>query len=163
MEESSVVSRWHTSTSARRLILGSSVLLLLGSCSANPTALTIVKDVKPLGAIRIPQICIELNVKDDDGMATDLFKAVEALGFNTLAKQAAFRGECQYSLSYKVSWAGYIPKWPLAIDVTVYDGRSQIGFIRYDASRGSNRPDRYGSAIGKLKPLLTELFAEVDR
>ena len=163
MEESSVGSSWHTSTSVRRPILGLSVLLLLGSCSANPTALNIVKDVKPLDAIKISQICIELDSKDDDGMATDLFKAVEALGFNTLAKQAAFRGECQYSLSYKVSWAGYIPKWPLAISVTVYDGRSQIGFIRYDASRGSNRPDRYGSAIGKLKPLLKELFAEVDR
>ncbi len=138
------------------------ILLLVSGCSANPTALSIVKDVKPLKAIEISQICIELN-STDDGMADDLFEAVAALGFKTLAKQAAFTGECQYSLSYDVSWAGYVPKWPMAINVTVYDGRSQIGFIRYDASRGSSRPDKYGTAIGKLKPLLTELFADVNR
>ncbi|MCZ6640827.1 MAG: hypothetical protein O7F71_04580 [Gammaproteobacteria bacterium] len=144
-------------------LLGS-ILLVLSSCAANPTALNIVKDVKPLNAIKISRICIELSSKDASAvaMSNDLFDAIEALGFNTLAKQASFAGECQYSLTYKVSWAGF-PKWPLAVDVMVYDGRKQIGYIQYDASRGSSRPDRYGSAIGKIKPLLNELFAEVVR
>lgn len=163
MEESSVGVRLQTCSSKLPHLLGLCLLLLLGGCSANPTALNIVKDVKPLGSIKIAQICIELNSKDDNGFANDLFGAVEALGFKTLAKQGAFFGECRFSLSYKATWAGRLPKWPLVINVTVYDGRSQLGFIRYDASRGSGRPDRYGSAIGKLKPLLTELFAEVDR
>ncbi len=163
MEETSQRACSTTTSSLLGGVLGS-ILLVLSSCAANPTALNIVKDVKPLNAIKISRICIELSSKDASAvaMSNDLFDAVEALGFNTLAKQAAFAGECQYSLTYKVSWAGF-PKWPLAVDVMVYDGRSQIGYIRYDASRGSSRPDRYGSAIGKIKPLLTELFAEVDR
>ena len=149
---------------ARRICIGALWLLfLLSGCSANPTALSIVKDVKPLKAIEISQICIELNANDDAGMANDLFEAMTKLGFRTLAKQAAFTGECQYSLRFDVSWAGTIPKWPLLMNVSVYDGRSQIGFIRYDATRGSSRPDKYGTAIGKLNPLLTELFAEVIR
>lgn len=163
MEKSSDGPHSPTGSSLLRGFLGS-VLLVLSSCAANPTALNIVKEVKPLQAIKISRICIELSSKDASAiaMSNDLFEAVEALGFKTLAKQAAFSGECRYSLTYKVSWAGF-PKWPVALDVVVYDGRSQIGYIRYDASRGSSRPDRYGSAIGKLKPLLTELFAEVDR
>lgn len=163
MEESWAGPRSPTGSSLLRGFLGT-LLLVLSSCAVNPIALNIVEEVKPLQAIKISRICIDLNSKDASAaaMSNDLFEAVEALGFKTLAKQAAFSGECRYSLTYKVSWAGF-PKWPVALDVVVYDGRSQIGYIRYDASRGSSRPDRYGSAIGKLKPLLTELFAAVDR
>ena len=86
MEESSVGVRLQTCSSKLPHLLGLYVLLLLGGCSANPTALNIVKDVKPLGPMQIAQICIELKAKDENGFANDLFGAVEALGFKTLAK-----------------------------------------------------------------------------
>ena len=163
MEESPVGLRSDASSSLLPHVLGLWVFFLLSGCSANPTALEIVKDVKPLKNIKISQICIQLNTNTGNEYANDLHEAITALGFKTMAKQAAFRGECQYSLSYRITWAGYVPKWPLTINVTVYDGRSQIGYVRYDASRGSSRPDKYGTAMSKLKPLLVELFAEVDR
>jgi hypothetical protein len=138
---------------------------LLVSCattSLDPTELQVVQEVDALQPIQLERICIEVNPAVGKGLTEDLFDAMRELGFATQSRQGAFSGECRYWMSYTATWAGF-PNYLATAEFKVYEDRKQLGHIRYDARKAGNRPDRYGSPIGKLQPLLEALFVHVER
>lgn len=130
--------------------------------SFNPAAMDIVKDVTAIAPMALSQICVEVNTEAKTQLTEGLFRALDELGFHAQSKQAAFGDECRYWLRYKATWGGF-PEHLLTAQIDVLDHRAVIGAIRYDSTRAGSRPDRYGTAVSKLEPLLAALFVRVER
>ena len=140
-------------------------LLLVVGCtttSFDPAKVSIVQDVQALQAAAFDHICIEVNTQAKSAFTDELFDAIKALGFTTQSRQSAFGNECRHWMSYTGTWGGF-PEHLTFAEIKVYDERARLGHIRYDARNAGKRPDRYGSAIGKLQPLLEALFVRVER
>ena len=84
------------------------------------------------------------------------------LGLAVQSKQGAFGDECRFWLRYQAAWGGF-PEHLLTAQVEVLDNRLVVGQVRYDATGAGGRPDRFGTAMGKLTPLLEALFVRVQR
>ena len=139
--------------------------LLIVGCSAasvNPAAMEIVKDVRAIEPMELDLICVEVNTSMKAPLTDGLFKTLKDLGLTAQSKQAAFGDECRYWLRYQATWGGF-PEHLKTAEIEVLDNLSVIGHIRYDATGAGRRPDRLGSASGKLKPLLETLFVRVRR
>jgi len=65
-------------------------------------------------------------------------------------------------VSYDATWDGF-PNYLVTARVEVYQGNALLGRALYDARRGGGRPDRYGTAMGKVGPLIEGLFHHVQR
>ena len=141
-------------------LLGS--LALAGCASLNPAAMDIVKDVRAIEPMELPLICVEVNTSTKAPLTDGIFNTLNDLGLTTQSKQGAFGDECRYWLRYQATWGGF-PEHLTTAQIDVLDNLSIIGHIRYDATRAGSRPDRLGTATGKLKPLLEALFVRVRR
>ncbi len=140
-------------------------MLAVAGCapaSFNPAAMEIVQDVTAIAPMALNQICIEVNTKAKAPLTDGLFRTLEGLGLHAQSKQAGFGDECRYWLRYEATWGGF-PEHLLTAQIDVLDHRAVIGAIRYDSTQAGSRPDRYGTAISKLAPLLATLFVRVDR
>ena len=140
-------------------------LALAAGCSAtsiDPTKVSIVQDVQALQAVEFDHLCIEVNTQVKSTFTDELFGAIKTLGFTTQSRQSAFGDECRHWMSYTGTWGGF-PEHLTFAEIKVYDDRARLGHVRYDARSAGKRPDRYGSAIGKLQPLLEALFVRVQR
>lgn len=138
---------------------------LAGACTGagvDPLGMDIVEDVSPIRPMAIEQVCVQVNAEVKQEFTDGLFEALDALGLRTRPKATAFPGECPVWIRYEASWSG-LPSYLELARVDVYQGTSRLGHALYDARRGGARPDRFGSAIGKLEPLLDGLFHHVQR
>ena len=152
--------KWIVKTGRELGILWAVLLVGCTTTSVDPTQLSVVQEVEPLQAVELERICIEVNTQVKSEFTDDLFDAIKDLGFVTQSKQSAFGNECRHWMSYGATWAGF-PEYLATADIKVYEDRKRLGQIRYDARKAGNRPDRYGSAISKLKPLLEALLVHV--
>ena len=138
------------------------LLAIAAACSTIREAVPIVRDIKPVPAMELAEICIQTNHdvakhRFDD----DLAAVLAEMGFTSKSKEGAFRGECSVWMSYEASYAGRMPSYLNAVTVTLFEGAQRLGYFRYDASQGHGRWDRHGTTVSKLRPLLNEMLAEV--
>ena len=151
-------------TLARRLVSLSGCLAITGcaATSFDPSTMEVVKDVDAIEPMALEQICIEVNTEVKSELTDGLFKTIGELGIRTQSRQGAFGDECRFWLRYQATWGGF-PEHLKTAQIDVLDNQSVIGNVRYDATQGASRPDRYGTAISKLAPLLEALFVRVKR
>lgn len=146
----------------RSLSAAFALLAIAAACSAVRQAVPIIKDVNPLPAMALSEICVQTNhdvtrQRFDEDLTT-LFRE---LGLSSRSKEGAFRGECRVWASYDAAYAGRVPPYLSRATIEVYDEDQRIGYIRYDASQGHGRLDRHGTTVSKLRPLVAELLARV--
>ena len=143
------------------------VALLVGCClygcasAIDPTA-KIDADVEAIEPMAIELLCIEVNTGVKAALTDALFARLRELGLAVQSRQAAFGDECRFWLRYQAAWGGF-PEHLHTAHVEVLDSHRIVGQVRYDATRAGGRPDRFGSAISKLAPLLEALFVRVQR
>ncbi|NBC22308.1 MAG: hypothetical protein GVY21_02405 [Gammaproteobacteria bacterium] len=141
------------------------LLLTLGltSCTGvgvDPLGMEIVKDVSPIRPMDIERVCVRVNTTVDESFTDGIFDALQDLGMRTQSMQTAFAGECPYWLRYDAAWSGF-PTYLSTATIEVYEGSTKLGHVFYDARKGSGRPDRFGSATGKVRPLIEGMFHHV--
>lgn len=145
------------------------LLAVLMSCAAgctgvavDPLGLQIVEDVSPIQPMVINRVCVRVNTSVKQAFTDGVFETIRSLGIATQSLQTAFAGECPHWLRYDATWDGF-PAYLVIAEVEVYQGSTRLGYLRYDARQGGGRPDRYGSAIGKVRPLIEGMFHHVER
>lgn len=132
------------------------------SVGVDPLGMQIVEDVQPVKPMVLEHLCVKVNTSVKQAFTDGLFDALTSLGLTTQSMQTAFAGECPYWLGYDAAWDGF-PAYLVMARVEVYRGSTRLGHAFYDASRGGARPDRYGSAVGKVRPLIEGMFHHVQR
>ena len=149
----------------RRPVLLAAITLLAAGCTGaavDPLGMQIIDDVSPIKPMVIDHICVQVNTSVKQAFTDGVFETVQSLGIETQSMQTAFAGECPYWLRYDATWNGF-PSYLVTARVEVYEGNSRLGNVIYDARRGGGRPDRYGSAMGKIRPLIEGMFHHVQR
>ena len=153
-----------------RLVRGPAVLILLVSCLAagctgvgvDPLGMEIVEDVSPVRPMTMKRVCVRVDTAVQQPFTDGLFETLRGLGFATQSMQTAFAGDCPYWLRYDAAWSGF-PSYLSFAHIEVYEGSTRLGYATYDARRGAGRPDRFGPATGKVRPLVEGLFHHVVR
>jgi hypothetical protein len=128
----------------------------------DPLGMEIVEDVSPIRPMPIEQVCVRVDTAVKQPFTDGLFETLRDLGFATQSMQTAFAGECPYWLRYDAAWTGF-PSYLAFANIEVYEGSTRLGYAIYDARSGGGRPDRFGSAAGKVRPLIEGLFHHVLR
>ncbi len=147
----------------RRLAVALALTATAAGCaSMDPSAMEIVKDVDAIEPMEIPQLCVEVNTEVQAALTDGLFRNLDELGIPAQSKQGAFGDECRFWLRYSATFGGF-PEHLRTAKLEVLDNRQVIGRIDYDATGAGSRPDRFGSAAEKLKPLMEALFVRVRR
>jgi hypothetical protein len=140
-------------------------LTLTAGCTSvgvDPLGLDIVEEVSPIKPMVIERVCVRLNTDVKPAFTDGMFEAIQSLGITTQSMQTAFAGECPYWLRYDAAWSGF-PSYLVSAQVEVYEGSTKLGHAFYDARHGGGRPDRFGSAMGKVRPLIEGMFHHVQR
>lgn len=128
----------------------------------DPLGMEIVEDVSPVRPMPIEGLCVRIDTAVEPAFTDGLFETLRGLGFATQSMQTAFAGECPYWLRYEAAWSGF-PRYLTFARFEVYEGSTRLGYATYDARSGGGRPDRFGPATGKVRPLLEGLFHHVAR
>ena len=129
------------------------------------TGCTINRKVSPIApGTAIQTIAIQKNQKVlMDGFHPELVSQIEQLGFAVESYDRMPPESTPFHLVYTANW-----QWDMAMYLTYFqaivmkDGK-KIGEAEYDARRGSGRMDKFGGTADKIRPLLIDLFNEVDR
>lgn len=129
------------------------------------TGCTITRKVSPIAAgTAIQAIAIQRNQKVlMDEFHPELVSQIEQLGFTVESYDRVRPESTPFNLVYTANW-----QWDMAMYLTYFqaivlkDGK-KIGEIEYDARNGSGRMDKFGGTADKIRPLLIDLFNEVDR
>lgn len=148
-------------TTARVLMAG--LTLGAGGCTGvgvDPMGMEIVKDVSPIRPMTIEHVCVEVNTDVKQAFTDGVFDTVKSLGISASSMQTAFAGECRFWLRYQATWEGF-PNYLVQARVDVYENNARLGYALYDASHGGGRPDRFGSAVEKVRPLIEGMFHHV--
>lgn len=130
--------------------------------AVDPLGMQIVEDVSPIKPMAIDRVCVRVNTGVKQAFTDGVFETVRSLGIEAQSLQTAFAGECPYWLRYEAVWDGF-PSYLVVAEIEVYQGSTRLGHARYDARDGGGRPDRYGSAVGKVRPLIEGMFHHVVR
>lgn len=144
----------------RRCLLLLSLSWWLTACSGvgvDPLGMEIVEDVVPLQPMALDRLCVRVNETVKPELTESLFDMLEDQGLATQPMATAFAGECPVWVRYEASWTGFPSYLEYAL-VEVVQGSARIGRALYDARRGGGRPDRFGAAAGKLRPLIDGMF-----
>lgn len=139
------------------------VTLCLSGCTGagvDPLGMEIVEDVSPVRPMEIERVCVRVNTAVEESFTEGIFVTLQDLGMRTQSMQTAFAGECPYWLRYDAAWSGF-PTYLSTATIEVYEGSTKLGHVFYDARKGSGRPDRFGPAIGKVRPLIEGMFHHV--
>ncbi len=139
------------------------LLAIAAACSAVRQAVPIIKDVNPLPAMALSEICVQTNHGvTRQRFDEDLTALFREFGLSSRPKESAFRGECRVWASYDAAYAGRLPPYLSWATIDIHDEGQRIGYIRYDASQGHGRMDRHGTTVSRLRPLVSELLARVQ-
>lgn len=98
-----------------------------------------------------------------DEFHPELVSQIEQLGFKVESFDKVRPKSTPYHLVYTANW-----QWDLAVYLTYFqaivmkDGK-KIGEVEYDARQGSGRMDKFGGTADKIRPLLIDLFNNVER
>lgn len=153
-----------TTAHAYRRGLAAWVLCAAGctGVAVDPLGMQIVEDVSPIRPMVIERLCVRVDTSVKPEFTDGLFETLQGIGLGTQSMQTAFAGECRFWLRYYATWDGF-PSYLVTAEVEVFEGNARLGRVLYDASQGGGRPDRYGSAIGKVRPLVEGMFHHVQR
>lgn len=142
------------------ILLCASSLAGCTGAGIDPLGMEIAEDVSPIRPMDIEHVCVRVNTAVEQPFTDGIFDTLQSLGMRTQSMQTAFAGECRYWLRYEAAWTGF-PTYLQTASIEVYEGSTKLGHAFYDARKGGGRPDRFGSAAGKVRPLIEGMFHHV--
>ncbi|HXI69353.1 MAG TPA: Sbal_3080 family lipoprotein [Verrucomicrobiae bacterium] len=138
--------------------LFASIVLIFSGC-------TITRNVSPVSSgTSIQTIYVQRNPKVlMDGFHPELVKQIQELGFEVESYEGSTPAAARYYLTYTANWQWDVAMYLTYFDATLFEDGKSIGNVEYDARRGSGRMDKFGHTAEKIRPLLIDLFKNVDR
>ncbi len=125
----------------------------------------ISKNVVPVDSgTRISKVYLLENKKVlMDGLLPELESQLNEMGFETEVYQGDRPAQAKHYMIYSANW-----QWDMAMYLTyfhasIYEDGRFLGEVEYDAKMGGANMSKFGKTGDKIRPLLEELFAKVDR
>lgn len=144
-------------TRRRRAAWATVAIPLLAGCA-------ITRSVQPVShPLADATLCVEQNggVADEHFLQA-LCEEFERHDVRTWVYQGVRPRDCRYHATYTARWHGGLVPYLRSADIEVFDDDTTIGRAVYDASGATANPCRFGSGIGKLRPLVDELMREAS-
>ncbi|HVY07506.1 MAG TPA: Sbal_3080 family lipoprotein [Burkholderiales bacterium] len=139
----------------RNIAFACTLALVLCAC-------TISKQVKPITATDVREICIKRNpAVIMEQFLPEIAKQIEAHGVKTRTYIDTKPDDCRYTLDYVANWQWDMAMYLKYADLIVRDGSELIGRVTYDARGGGGNMSKFGTTAEKIRPLIDELFAQV--
>lgn len=140
------------------VVLGLAVLLCVSSCS-------IVKSVNAVQpGVTIDKIYVLRNKNVHmDGLHPEVMEQLKTLGFQVESFDSAPPAGAVYTFVYTANW-----NWDMAMYLTYFQGTLMengkvLGRVEYDSRRGGANMGKFGKTAEKIRPLLIDLFSNVNR
>lgn len=138
----------------KRLLIAVMLAGLLGGCAIN------IK-VNPVTPGRITTLCILHN---PDILANDFEPMIQEMiadrGIQTILAESPLPQDCRHRMEYTANWRWDIVMYLVYAEFRVYEDIDQIGLAQYSARSGGARLDKFGTAKGKVEPLMDRLFGK---
>lgn len=136
-------------------------LFVLSLAVALLSGCAITKNVRPVAASNITEICIRTNPQV---MMSDFLKELRAQVESKGIKSSIYDGErpagCRHHMDYTANWRWDLAMYLVFAEINVYENGVLIGQATYDAHGGGANFDKFGRTSDKLKGLTDALFAK---
>ncbi|MES2693297.1 MAG: Sbal_3080 family lipoprotein [Verrucomicrobiota bacterium] len=93
----------------------------------------------------------------------EIVTQLKSLGFDAQRYDGDRPKEAKQYLTYTANWQWDIAMYLTYFRATLYDDGRVLGEAEYDAKMGGANLAKFGTTADKLKPLLTQLLANVER
>ena len=125
---------------------------------------TITHSVSPVSSgIVIQKIYVQRNPKVlMQGFHPELVHQIQELGFEVESYDGNTPVAARYYMTYTANWQWDIAMYLTYFEGTLFENGKPIGNVEYDARGGNSNLDKYGHTADKIRPLLIELFKNVD-
>ncbi len=98
-----------------------------------------------------------------EGLVDELVQQIEDMGFSS-QKYSGDRPEgAKHYLTYTANWQWDMAMYLTYFKATLYEDGRVLGEVEYDAKMGGANMNKFGKTAEKIKPLLLELLAKVER
>lgn len=98
-----------------------------------------------------------------DELVNELVSQIEQLGFESESYLGDRPDGARHYLTYTANWSWDMAMYLTYFNATLYDDGRVLGEVEYDARSGGANMGKFGSTANKIRPLLEELFAKVER
>lgn len=137
-----------------RILAASLAVALLSACA-------ITKNVRPVAASNITEVCIKTNPQVMMGdFLKELRSQVEQKGIKTSIYDGERPASCRHHLDYTANWRWDLAMYMVFAEINVYENGAPIGQATYDAHGGGLNLEKFGRTADKLKVMVDELFAK---
>jgi hypothetical protein len=135
------------------------IKFLLITAALGASACSINRNVAPVQASGIDQLCIESNdkvlMKDFE---PTLSRLIEERGVRTRFFSGARPEDCRHVASYVANWRWDFAMYLYYVRIEIFEDFRSVGLAEYDAALGGLNLDKFGSTEHKLRPLIEQLF-----
>jgi len=125
----------------------------------------ISQNVQPVDSnTRIEKIYVKENPEVHmAGLLPEIVTQLQELGF----KSEAYAGDrpegARHYITFTANWNWDMAMYLTYFRATLYDDGRVLGEVEYDAKMGGANMGKFGKTADKIRPLLAELLAKVER
>ncbi len=98
-----------------------------------------------------------------DEMVVEIVKEIRELGFDSASYQGETPEQAKHYIHYTANWNWDMAMYLTYFKATLYENGEVLGEVEYDARKGGSNMGKFGKTREKIKPLLEELFSNVER
>ena len=141
----------------KSLILLSFVFLISGcSISKNITPVDSTAKIQKIYILENDQVHMK-------GLSSELVSQVKSLGFDSETYRGDRPANANHYINYTANWAWDLAMYLTYFEATLYENGRVLGKVDYDSKMGGASLSKFGPTAEKIRPLLTELLAKVQR
>lgn len=139
--------------------------LILTSSVAMFTGCTITQNVVPVGSgVQIAKVYVLENDKVlMEGLLDELLLQIRENDFDSESYSGARPAGAKHHITYTANWAWDMAMYLTYFELKLYENDRLIGEAKYDAKNGGGNMGKFGKTAEKIRPLLEELFLDVQR
>ena len=133
-------------------------LLLFSGCA-------ISRNVVPVDSgTTIEKIYVLENEKVHmEGLVDELVSQIMNMGFRSEKYSGDRPDGAKHYLTYTANWQWDMAMYLTYFRATLYEDGRVLGEVEYDAKMGGANMNKFGKTADKIKPLILELLAKVNR
>lgn len=98
-----------------------------------------------------------------EGLLPEIIAQLNEMGFPTEVYQDRAPDAAEFTMTYIANWAWDMAMYLTYFKLSLYQDSKLIGNVEYNAKSGGLNMNKFGRTADKIRPLLEELLAGVER
>lgn len=96
-------------------------------------------------------------------LINELVGQIEEIGFSSESYKGTKPVDATHHMTYTANWQWDMAMYLTYFRATLYEGSLMLGEVEYDATAGGMNLGKFGKTAEKIRPLLEQLLADVNR